>query len=121
MALSGRHSEAILARCEWNGFTAPREAILGHACFLPRKGRSCVRRPWKSGSGIGESGCGGKLLADDRYLCGFGWLARAAWARTAVVIVFRFERAASTAPASASIAQPVNVMFLETRTNCASS
>ena len=46
------------------------------------------------------------------YLCGFGWLARAAWARTAVVIVFRFERAASTAPASASMAQPVNVMFL---------
>ena len=34
------------------------------------------------------------------YLCGFGWLARAACLRTAVVI--RFERAASTAPASAS-------------------
>src|SRR3954471_23040409 len=54
--LSADDFEAILALCEWNGFTAPREPIQGHGCFLPRKGRSCVRRPWKSGSGIDESG-----------------------------------------------------------------
>ena len=54
---------------------------------------------------------GGLACADERAIC----------ARTAVVIVFRFARAASTAPASASIEQPVKVMFLVFRTNCASS
>jgi hypothetical protein len=54
---------------------------------------------------------GGLACADERAIC----------SRTAVVIVFRFERAASTAPVSASIEQPVKLIFLVFRTNCASS
>ena len=49
-----------------------------------------------------------------------GWLVptNARCTPTAVVIVFKFDKAASTAPASASIEQPVKVMFLVLRQLC---
>ena len=118
---------ALSGRGEFRGDTrsmrmerlhGPKGAHSGPRALSP-DGQEKLRQ--EAPSDIGESGCRGKLPADDRYLCGFGWLARAAWARTAVVIVFRFVRAASTAPASASIEQPVKVRFLVFRTNCASS
>src|SRR3954471_9627877 len=56
-------SEAILGRCEWNGFTAPREPIQGHVRFLP-KGEAASGGAGRAGAvsagGGGPGGGGGR-------------------------------------------------------------